>query len=336
MIIPIGHEESEVRRWPWVSFAIMAICLLALLATNGDAHDPKWQEGVATLEDAAEMWRQRAYLDASPEVRSEVGFDVSPNQHEQSLEMLRIEADPPASLLRFVPILRGEKRSDEASRALRDAVSPANRGLMPAQAIRVVELARTSDPAVALAAARRALESPELVGPSRAKLEQQLSALEQAAAAAPPIAEPKPERAPEPAPADRSLALDLGPDETPTHESDVSVAGPALEARWTDVKAVEAGPTGLDDGGLAIALAGGRAELGEEGPLRLVRLRSDRFDPRRLAAGATPIEAFRTFLNLLATRANAALLPDPESFRGGAFAKFADLESWQREVLKVG
>jgi len=77
------------------------------------------------------------------------------------------------------------------------------------------------------------------------------------------------------------------------------------------------------------------SEIGE-GPLRLVRLRSDRFDPRRLAAGTSALDAFRTFLNLLATNTNAALLPDPESFRGGAFAKFADLESWQHEVLKVG
>ena len=128
-------------------------------------------------------------------------------------------------------------------------------------------------------------------------------------------------------------------------------------------------PTALDDNGLALELPGGRAgrlelakiqalavgnvaglgakpvilvdlllnhsEIGE-GPLRLVRLRSDRFDPRRLAAGTSPLDAFRTFLNLLATNTNAALLPDPESFRGGAFAKFADLESWHREVLKVG
>jgi hypothetical protein len=147
------------------------------------------------------------------------------------------------------------------------------------------------------------------------------------------------------------------------------LAGAALAARWSDVKVAEAVPTALDDKGLALELPGGRAgrlelakiqalavgsvaglaakpvilldlllnhsEVGE-GPLRLVRLRSDRFDPRRLAAGATPLDAFRTFLNLLATNTNTALLPDPESYRGGPFARFADLESWQREVLKVG
>ncbi len=681
MIIPIGHEESEVRRWPWVSFAIMALCLLALLATNGDANDPKWHEQTVTLEEAAQYWADHAYLDASPEVEAAYAGRFMPNQRSQAVASLRdsaqewapedpderaaeqaqldeltarakagagvpadhpykkwgftpadpsfvtlithmfmhagwihllsnmflfflagpaledrwgrplfgaffvmsgiasclffalmsknpalplvgasgaiagvlgaflvrflrtklrfayfffigfrvirgtfeaaawvmlplwfanelfsawladavgvqsgvaywahvggflfgagaafavrsagieerfihsaIEAkvtlargnpvveeaqrlraagdvagafalleaesrrkpaDPdvavafwdaavalqrpetavaplaqairrfsagdalptalgywtelkglvpaalvdPASLLRFVPALRHEKRFDEANRALRDAVSPANRGLTPPQALRVFELARESDPVAALAAARSALASAELPAPTRARLEQQLAALERTAETTAP---PAPERAPDSAPAsaDRSLSLDLGPDETPT-PGDVSVAGPELQTRWSDVKVVDAIPTALDDAGLALTLPGGRtshlacakiqaiavgsvgglaakpvivvdllmnhSELGD-GPLRLVRLRSDRLDPRRLAAGASPLDAFRAFLNALATHTNATLLPDPESFRGGAFARFADLASWQREVLKV-
>lgn len=687
MIIPIGHEESEVRRWPWVSFAIMALCLLALLATNGDAQDPKWEQSATTLEDATSYWRDRAYLDASPEVLTEVGYDVSPNQRTQYLALLRDQAqkpddpdelaaeqaeldalthaalagggavpadhpyrrwgftpadpglvtlvthvfmhagwihllsnlflfflagpaledrwgrplfgafyvgagifsglffalmtrdgslplvgasgaisgvlgaflvrflrteinfayfffvgfrvisgtfqapawamlplwfanelfsawlvdavgvssgvaywahvggflfgvgaalavrgakieerfvhsaieakvtlargnpvveeaqrlraagdvegafalleaesrkkpdDPdvgvafwdtatalqrpdaaapalarairrlsageslptalgywtelkglvpgalvdPTTLLRFVPVLRKEARAAEASRALRDAVDPANRGLMPPQALRVAELARESDPAVALAATKLALASPELPAPTRARLEAQLAGLEGAAAAAPPPPpQPRVESAHAAAvksPSDRSLDLELDPALETDSVNPSALAGAALEARWSDVKVAEAVPTALDDTGLALELPGGRAgrlelakiqalavgsvaglaakpvilvdlllnhsEVGE-GPLRLVRLRSDRFDPRRLAAGASPLDAFRTFLNLLATNTNGALLPDPESFRGGAFTKFADLESWQREVLKVG
>jgi hypothetical protein len=74
----------------------------------------------------------------------------------------------PTTLLRFVPVLRKEARAAEASRALRDAVDPANRGLMPPQALRIAELARESDPAVALAAAKLALASPELSPEARA------------------------------------------------------------------------------------------------------------------------------------------------------------------------
>ena len=92
MIIPIGHEESEVRRWPWVSFGIMALCLLALLATNGDANDPKWEEGASTFEDAGAYWRDHAYLDASPRVQAEVAHDVSPNQREAYLALIQDQA----------------------------------------------------------------------------------------------------------------------------------------------------------------------------------------------------------------------------------------------------
>src|SRR5262245_43826175 len=73
----------------------MAICLLALLATNGDAQDPKWEQGAVTLQDAADYWRDRAYLEGSPEVMAEVGTDVAPNQREQYLSMLQIEAVKP-------------------------------------------------------------------------------------------------------------------------------------------------------------------------------------------------------------------------------------------------
>jgi hypothetical protein len=257
-------------------------------------------------------------------------------------------------------------------------VHPDNRGLGPAQAVRIVELARESAPAVALAAARRALEAPDLPAPTRAKLEQQLGALEGAAAAAPPAPERKREAppasaatkpaAPAAAKADRSIELDLDPAyEVPLAPAEA--AGSALAARFSDVKAAEAVPSALDETALALVLGDGRAarlELAKiqgiavgtvgglgpkpvilvdlllnhddvsEGPLRVVRLRSDRFDPRRLAPGATPLDAFHAFLNELATRTNAALLPDPESFRGGALSKYADVEAWQRQVLKVG
>ena len=126
----------------------------------------------------------------------------------------------PTTLLRFVPALRKEARSAEASRALRDAVDPANRGLMPPQAVRVAELARESDPAVALAAAKLALASPDLPAPTRARLEQ-LAGLEGTAAVAPPVPVPVPVPAPKPAsapapaakaPGDRSLELEFDPD----------------------------------------------------------------------------------------------------------------------------
>ena len=34
ILLPIGHEETGVRRLPWVTFAIMGICLPAFVASG--------------------------------------------------------------------------------------------------------------------------------------------------------------------------------------------------------------------------------------------------------------------------------------------------------------
>ena len=34
MIVPIGHEETMLRRVPWVTFGIMILCTLSLVATQ--------------------------------------------------------------------------------------------------------------------------------------------------------------------------------------------------------------------------------------------------------------------------------------------------------------
>jgi hypothetical protein len=131
----------------------------------------------------------------------------------------------------------------------------------------------------------------------------------------------------------------------------------------------EAAPKGLDDKGVVVALAGGGsgriafekiqavsvAAVGGLGPkpivlvdlllnwnaleepaLRVVRMRSDRFDPRALAPGApSPLEALRAFLRDLLARSGAAALPDPDGARAAPLRSFADLETYQREALDV-
>ena len=41
MIIPISHEETTVRRLPWVTFGIMAVCTAVLILSElrGDAEN---------------------------------------------------------------------------------------------------------------------------------------------------------------------------------------------------------------------------------------------------------------------------------------------------------
>ena len=71
-------------------------------------------------------------------------------------------------------------------------------------------------------------------------------------------------------------------------------------------------------------------------PLRIIRLRGDRFDPRRLAPEhAAPIDALRAIVEKLLRASKATALPDLESARGLPFAGFDDLETYHRDVLMV-
>ncbi len=61
VLLPIGHDESNVRRWPWVTFALMALCMLTLVATGTTTCDgslPEWEARVqaelAEVEDEAD------------------------------------------------------------------------------------------------------------------------------------------------------------------------------------------------------------------------------------------------------------------------------------------
>jgi membrane associated rhomboid family serine protease len=71
-------------------------------------------------------------------------------------------------------------------------------------------------------------------------------------------------------------------------------------------------------------------------PLRIIRLRCDRFDPRRLAPDhAAPVDALRAIIEKLLRATNATPLPDIESAKGLPFAGFDDLASYHRDVLMV-
>ena len=73
-----------------------------------------------------------------------------------------------------------------------------------------------------------------------------------------------------------------------------------------------------------------------ESPVRVLRLRSDRYDPRTLVGGAaSPLEAVRQFVSTLIRRARALPLPDPGSARGQPFKIFRDLAGYEEQVLRA-
>jgi hypothetical protein len=68
-------------------------------------------------------------------------------------------------------------------------------------------------------------------------------------------------------------------------------------------------------------------------PLKVIRLRSDGFDPRRLCESGSALEALRGALERILTSSGATSLPSAEAARGRPFQSFPDLAGYQRTVL---
>ena len=70
--------------------------------------------------------------------------------------------------------------------------------------------------------------------------------------------------------------------------------------------------------------------------LKIVRLRSDRFDPRQLVPGEeNGFQALKRWITEILAKTQATPLPDPRSAVGAPFRMFEALENYEREVLRV-
>ncbi len=49
MIVPVGHENLRGRRWPWVTTAIIVLCSVIFLATNGSMQEQMAQTSKTEL-----------------------------------------------------------------------------------------------------------------------------------------------------------------------------------------------------------------------------------------------------------------------------------------------
>jgi len=71
-------------------------------------------------------------------------------------------------------------------------------------------------------------------------------------------------------------------------------------------------------------------------PLKVIRMRGDRFDPRQFSPGHdSPLDAMRSFTVRLLELSGAMALPDTRSVRGTPFASFSDLAGYHRTVFSV-
>jgi hypothetical protein len=286
---------------------------------------------------------------------------------------LDVDAEP-ALAIRMAPLLRDAGAPDAARRALVNALERVAGSNDPVVASRVARAAAELDPKTAERAAWRALRSPGLDLRERQSLEALLAQLqpllepgEHAG-----IDLDTPQRAETISDADL-IAPDEGPELRPVARTGGgAVRAPAPQAIELDdstrrLEAVTATPVELAEDALFVEVSGGTkrplahrridaiAVAAVEGlgakpvividlvlnwmsltdePLRVIRLRSDRFDPRRLMPEAQqPLDALRAFAQRLLEASDATPLPDQQSVLGMPFAAFRSMESYHRDVL---
>jgi hypothetical protein len=171
----------------------------------------------------------------------------------------------PSALVRIALALESAGRVEPMTEALRDAVNPLNSGLSPGLAVRVAEMARDLDPPTALAAARHALSAPDLHEAKRARLQEMMVAIEQAAAEAEEaaaVAEPaqggEAESAERLQPAEPQAAAPALSAEQVERAAADTLEAQAPACRFIEIKLSLGVPEGLPEDGMALALPDGR------------------------------------------------------------------------------
>jgi membrane associated rhomboid family serine protease len=341
---------------------------LELLAQHLAAEPEHYEAAVAAWEVSRELGRD-AEITASllRVIRIELrrGFTAAAIDHWLDLARGGIpERTEPTLLIQMALLLREHDHHPEAVRALRCALERSEDRENHVLAARIARAARGLDPGTTETAAWRALASAELTLPERQALEDMigevlatpaaraasLARIAGARTAAPAEAAPGARMDPAPAPAARPAAIEI---ETNQRVLDAVLAVP-LElgsdgveiqtnqgqkklVRYERIEAVAvaavhgiaAKPVILVD--LVLNWMTPKNET-----LRVIRMRGDQFDPRRvLADQSSPTEALRVFVKTVLERSNAIALPDREAALGQPFSSFEELAIYQRAVLLV-
>lgn len=296
-------------------------------------------------------------------VRAELerGHNEAAVAHWLALGAAGLEAHSDATLaVRMAALLRERGRGPDAAVALRSALGACDGVEACAVAVRVARAAVELEPGLALDACEKALASDALDPLDRRDLEllrEKLgSAAQGRAGDAPCEPEPDPVGA-EPAQVSPTTSAEAPlrpePIELGHHARrlEVELAVPlAIESgglrvasgagrkrlvAWREVDAIAVGAVeGLGAKPVLVVdlVAGWRMPPGE--PLRIVRLRGDRFDPRKLVpTPGSPVDALRELVDRLLGETGADPLPDLRAARGRPFAGFRDLTAFEEDVL---
>lgn len=74
MFLPVGHDQSSVRRLPWVTFSLMGLCVLAFLLTLASINSTN-DQAARLLQEIAEYYFSHPHTELDPEIEEYVlGF----------------------------------------------------------------------------------------------------------------------------------------------------------------------------------------------------------------------------------------------------------------------
>ncbi|MCC6849870.1 MAG: rhomboid family intramembrane serine protease [Deltaproteobacteria bacterium] len=133
MLIPVGHDVDGLRRWPIVTFAIMAVCVVVFaVGRRGPAADAELIG--ERFEAAAGYWFEHPELRAHPLLRRWIEYAIDAEEPEVQAELrAHLEADDEATPLQDVRQAKLDELTAAWLTALRDG--PAGRqGLIPSEA----------------------------------------------------------------------------------------------------------------------------------------------------------------------------------------------------------
>lgn len=74
MFLPVGHDQSSVRRLPWVTFSLMGLCVLMFLVTLGASKSTN-ERAARQLKEIAEYYFTHPHTELGPEIEDHLlGF----------------------------------------------------------------------------------------------------------------------------------------------------------------------------------------------------------------------------------------------------------------------
>ncbi len=133
MLIPIGHDVDGLRRWPVVTFGIIALCFGVLIA-DGMAPKPDPEIAQNRFQEAAQYYLEHPELDAHPLLQRWLTSAIEMQEPEVRDELkARLEADAESTPLQDARQAQLDKLTNAWLTAIRDG-SAGRYGLIPSEA----------------------------------------------------------------------------------------------------------------------------------------------------------------------------------------------------------